>query len=187
MGPEDNFCSTKIQKNKDSVLALLSDLIWGFRRCEFKIRTMEPKKYCPFLHFSSKEKGFPVVKSGVWGHFPHYSRVRLNWEVALDFRFGHWKWPNREWEKGHFSKWKWLFLTLGSGTSSAWKENLRPLLNTHVPLFNGKYGLRNHFWPLESRFLMRKSEKNDRNFLGYMGRILKSIYLESSYQIWQLG
>ena len=109
MGPEDNFCSTKIQKNKDSVLALLSDLIWGFRRCEFKIRTMEPKKYCPFLHFSSKEKGFPVVKSGVWGHFPHYSRVRLNWEVALDFRFGHWKWPNREWEKGHFSKWKWPF------------------------------------------------------------------------------
>ena len=53
-----------------------------------------------------------------------------------------------------------LFLTLGSGTSSARKENLRPLLNTNIPLISGKYSLRNHFWPLESRFLMRKSEKN---------------------------
>ena len=40
-----------------------------------------------------------------------------------------------------------LFLTLGSGTSSAWNENLRPLLNRNIPLISGKYGLRNHFWP----------------------------------------
>ena len=53
-----------------------------------------------------------------------------------------------------------LFLTLGSGTSSARNENLRPLLSTNIPLISGKYGLRNHFWPLESHFLMRKSEKN---------------------------
>ena len=52
-----------------------------------------------------------------------------------------------------------LFLTLDSGTSSAQNENLRPLLNTNIPLISGKYGLRNYFWPLESRFLMRKSEK----------------------------
>ena len=38
-----------------------------------------------------------------------------------------------------------LFLTLGSGTSSAQNENLRPLLNTNMPLISGKYGLRNHF------------------------------------------
>ena len=34
-----------------------------------------------------------------------------------------------------------LFLTLGLGTSSAWNENLRPLLNTNISLISGKYGL----------------------------------------------
>ena len=53
-----------------------------------------------------------------------------------------------------------LFLTPGSGTSSAWNENLRPLLNTNIPLIIGKVGLRNHSWPLESRFIIRKGEKN---------------------------
>ena len=52
-----------------------------------------------------------------------------------------------------------LFLTPGSGTSSARNENLRPPLNINIPLISGKYGLRNHFWSLESRFLMRKNEK----------------------------
>ena len=33
-----------------------------------------------------------------------------------------------------------LFLTLGSGTSSARNENLRPLLNTNIPLISGKCG-----------------------------------------------
>ena len=45
------------------------------------------------------------------------------------------------------------------GTSNARNENLRPLFNTNIPPISGKYGLRNHFWPLESCFLMRKSEK----------------------------
>ena len=29
--------------------------------------------------------------------------------MVLDFRFGNWKCLNREWGKGHFSKWKWPF------------------------------------------------------------------------------
>ena len=37
------------------------------------------------------------------------------------------------------------FLTLGSGTSSARNENLRPPLNTNISLISGNYGLRNHF------------------------------------------
>ena len=45
-----------------------------------------------------------------------------------------------------------LFLTLGSGTFSARNKNLRPPLNTNTSLISGKYGLRNHFWPLESDF-----------------------------------
>ena len=55
------------------------------------------------------------------------------------------------------------FLTLCSGTSCTCNENLRPLLNRNIPLISGKYGLRNHFWPLESRFIMGKSEKKGSN------------------------
>ena len=47
--------------------------------------------------------------------------------------------------------------------------------------------LRNHFWPLESRFLMRKSEEKGPNFFGPKGRILKFTYSESSHQIRQIG
>ena len=52
-----------------------------------------------------------------------------------------------------------LFLTLGSGTSRTGNENLRPLLNRNIPLISGKYGLRNHFWPLESRFSHADTEE----------------------------
>ena len=48
-----------------------------------------------------------------------------------------------------------LFLTFGSGTSGAWNKKLRPLFNVNIPPISGKYGLRNHFLPLESGFLMR--------------------------------
>ena len=56
-----------------------------------------------------------------------------------------------------------LFLTLGSGTSSAQNENLKPLFITNIPIISGNYGLRNHFWRLQSGFLMRKSEKKGPN------------------------
>ena len=36
--------------------------------------------------------------------------------MVLDFRFGHWKCPNREWGKGHFSKWKWSVMDIGQST-----------------------------------------------------------------------
>ena len=42
------------------------------------------------------------------------------------------------------------------------KRKKNSLLNTNIPLISGICGLRNHFWPLESRFLMRKSEKKGR-------------------------
>merc|ERR1711952_349542 len=42
----------------------------------------------------------------------------------------------------------------------AQNKNLRPLFNTNIPPISGKYGLRNHFWSLESGFLMRKREEN---------------------------
>ena len=75
----------------------------------------------------------------------------------------------------------------GLGTSLAQNENLRPLFNKNVPLYSGKHGLRNHFWPLEIGFLTRKSEIKGPNFLGRYGQILKFTYLESPYQIRQVG
>ena len=51
-------------------------------------------------------------------------------EVVLDFRFRHWK----EKEKAPIVGESGLFLTLGSGTSSAQNENLRLLLNRNIPL-----------------------------------------------------
>ena len=87
----------------------------------------------------------------------------------------------------YFTCWGGPFLTLGSGTSSARNKNLRPLLNRNIPPIDGKYGLRNHFWPLESGFLMRKSEKKGPNFFGRSGLILEFTYSESSHHIRQLG
>ena len=57
-----------------------------------------------------------------------------------------------------------LFLTLGSGTSSAQNENRRPLFNRNIPLISGKYGFRNHFWPLESGFSWGKMRKRALTF-----------------------
>ena len=55
-----------------------------------------------------------------------------------------------------------LFLTPGSGTSSAKNENLRLFLYRNIPLISGKYGLRIQFWPLESGFSHeQKWEKGD--------------------------
>ena len=67
-----------------------------------------------------------------------------------------------------------LLLLTSSGTSSGRNENLKPLLNTNIPLIGGIYGHRNHFWPLESRFLMRKSEKKGPNSKSPDGRVLIS-------------
>ena len=39
----------------------------------------------------------------------------------------------------------------------------KPLFNRNIPLISGKYGLRNHFWPLKSVFLTRKSKKKGPN------------------------
>ena len=69
-----------------------------------------------------------------------------------------------DWERKNVSRLqlkKWLFLTFWMDTSNARNKNLRPLFNTNIPPISGKYGLRNHFWSLESGFLMRKREEND--------------------------
>ena len=51
--------------------------------------------------------------------------------------------------------------------------NPRPLFNTNIFLISAKYGLRNHFWPLENGFLMRK--KSSRRNISTNAYILKSL------------
>ena len=93
--------------------------------------------------------------------------------MVLDFQ---------EWGKGHFLLLKWPFPHSRFGHYR--NKNLRPLLNRNIPLISRKYGLRNHFWPLESVFLMRKSEKKGPNFWGTLLPILR---LESSCNFWKFG
>ena len=77
-----------------------------------------------------------------------------------------------------------LFLTLSSGTSSVRNENLRPLLITNIPLFSGKYGLRNHFWPLESDFSHeQKWEKGARSNETSPTPFYRSTRFQNSCQI----
>ena len=75
---------------------------------------------------------------------------------------------------------KGLFLTFRMGTSNARNKNLRPLFNTNIPPISGKYGLRNHFWSLESGFLMRKREENDFFSKICNNSILRFTYLKSA-------
>ena len=49
-------------------------------------------------------------------------------------------------------------------------------LTRNIPPLTEKYGLRNQFRPLESGFLMRKSEEKGDNFLGSKRRTLKFTY-----------
>ena len=87
-------------------------------------------------------------------------------------------------EKSLFKLKKGLFLTFRMGTSNARNKNLRPLFNTNIPPISGKYGLRNHFWSLESGFLMRKREENDFFSKICNNSILRFTYLKSAQNFW---
>ena len=49
-----------------------------------------------------------------WFLWPYFPLIRGMFQLrsGLDFRFGHWKCPNREWGKGHISSERGLFFTL---------------------------------------------------------------------------
>ena len=78
-----------------------------------------------------------------WVDFPYVMYQRSKW-LFPHFRFGHFR-----------------------------KVNPRPLFNTSIFLISAKYGLRNHFWPLENGFLMRK--KSSRRNISTNAYILKSL------------
>ena len=64
----------------------------------------------------------------------------------------------------HLNIWTYHFYVKEAFSSlSAWNENPRPLLNRNIPLISGKYGLRNHFWPLKVFFSWGKVRKRALN------------------------
>ena len=60
---------------------------------------------------------------------------------STSFMYQRSKWPFPHFRLGHFRN-----------------VNPRPLFNTIIFLIGAKYGLRNHFWPLESDVLMREKK-----------------------------
>ena len=122
----------------------------------------KPHHRCTDTHFGANIFEFPPKKRQKEKQsqtHEAWSQFFLNkYEQSFCFSQGTGSALTESEEKAHSVNENGLFLTLGSGISSARNENLRQLLNTNIPQISGKYGLRNHFWPLESCFLMRKSE-----------------------------
>ena len=115
----------------------------------------------------------------------HVSRQQAQWSkfCCTSGRSMDWERKNLKKKKKIKLK-KWLFLTFWMDTSNARNKNLRPLFNTNIPPISGKYGLRNHFWSLESGFLMRKREENDFFSKICNNSILRFTYLKSAQNFW---
>ena len=114
---------------------------------------------------------------------PFTSHWKFYWKICRGAKEQRRAWTESK-ENGVYLL-KWPFPHSRFGHFQCPKRKSKTTFYTNIPLISGNYGLRDHFWPLESRFLMRKSEKKGPNFLGFW--ILKSTYSESSHQIRQLG
>ena len=122
----------------------------------------KPHHRCTDTHFGAnifefppkkrqKEKQSPTHEAWLKPIFPNKN------EQSFCFSQGTGSALTESEEKAHSVNENGLFLTLGSGTSSARIENPTPPLHSNILLISGKYGLRNHIWPFESGFLIRKS------------------------------
>ena len=82
-------------------------IVWRLRIQELKIGNWEDFEKIEFFSLFLMRKR--LTSGQKWFLRPYFIGVCLYLEVVLDFRLGHWKCPNRDWGKGHFSKWKWPF------------------------------------------------------------------------------
>ena len=95
-----------------------------------------------------------------WVSYWWCGTVQINARKCISSSFVHFRKPrilitsSESEEKATFTFYSCCFI-LRSDASRARNENLRPLLSTNIPPISGNYGLRNHFWPLESGFLSR--------------------------------
>ena len=92
-----------------------SILTWLFLRFHCVIKTSQEVR---MLSRSLSDCQSPFLNAMISFKF-HSIGVCFYWEVVLDFRFGQWKCPKREWGKGHCSKWN-KKISMGKffGTSS---------------------------------------------------------------------
>ena len=95
-----------------------------------------------------------------WVSYWWCGTVQINARKCISSSFVHFRKPrilitsSESEEKATFTFYSCCFLILRSDASRARNQNLRPLFNTNIPPISGNYCLRNHFWPLESGFLM---------------------------------
>ena len=79
----------------------------------------------PYVKWEKARK--PLSNGRKWANYlPRYHVTELISEQVSDFCFGHRKWLFWSEEK----QWKWLFLTLKTGTSGAQDEIMRPVLKS---------------------------------------------------------
>ena len=102
--------------------------------------------------FFSASKIYQVATTNKLFHY-----IILTWRITIQFVMSsldvasvNWwpdvdKVPEPRVRKRLLSPTNRAFSSLGSGTSCARNENLRPLLNKNIPLISEKYGFRNHF------------------------------------------
>ena len=79
------------------------------KNVSLKIGSKVPQKLGPFFSLFLMRK---TLSSGQkWFLRPYFPLIRGMFLLrsGLRFLFGHWKWPNLEWGKGHTIKWKWPF------------------------------------------------------------------------------
>ena len=100
-------------------------MIGPFSSCEIgKTWGLQNEKK-PYIKWEKARK--PLSNSRKWANFlPRNHVTDAISEQVSDFRFGHQKCPFWEWEKATFT----AFPHSRKGTSSAWNENLRPVLKS---------------------------------------------------------
>ena len=152
-------------------------IIWTFRIQKLKIGSLADFEKKSFSSLFLMRK--PLSSDQKWFLRPYFPLIRgiFVLKSGLRFLFRALEVPIRKVRKSPLFQ---LFFTYRMGTSNARNKNLRPLFNTNIPPISGKYGLRNHFWSLESGFLMRKREENDFFSKICNNSILRFTYLKSA-------
>ena len=121
------------------------------KRVSLKIWSKGPQKLGPFFSLFLMRK---TLSSGQkWFLRPFFPLIRSTFLLrSLRFSFRALEVPRPRVRKRPFYLLKWPFPHYRFGHFRDWAEYLRPLLKRNIPLLSGKYGLWNHFWPLESGF-----------------------------------
>ena len=112
-----------VPRNSLDFRTVFGIMIGPFFSCEIGKTWGTENDKKPYVKWEKARK--PLSNGRKWANYlPRYHVTELISEQVSDFCFGHRKWLFWSEEK----QWKWLFLTLKTGTSGARNKNLRPVL-----------------------------------------------------------